>query len=1015
MKTNRIFQVCAVFLCLNIAYQNQTKASHAVGSDLTYTCLGGNNYEVSLAFYRDCSGANAPNSPTVTISSQTCGFTGANDIDVKLNLEPGYPVDVTPVCGAIQTDCVPGANGYRGVEKRVYKGLVTLPQSCTDWVFSYRICCRNPAITNIQNPGGQGMYVEATLDNLNAPCNSSSTFSNDPVPYACINKQFCFNQGSQDPDGDLLTYTLIDPKTDNAGGTVTYSPGFSAVSPVSLPPGSAFNIDPNTGDICFISNAIEVTVLAVLVEEWRGGIKIGSTIRDIQLNTIACNNDNPEPGDIFGNSAASGAFSEVVCAGSPVVFTIQGFDPDINDQLTMTWNNGIPAGNWNVVNQGTNNPTATFTWNPTAADISAVPYTFTVSIEDDACPIKGTFTRAYSVTVQGINVDAGLDENPAACGLTYARNAVAVGGTPPYLFEWSDGTVGAAINNMECGKYYVTVTDANGCEGIDSVSIKCPDIQIIAANITPESCYGDCDGEVQLAVNGGAAPYNYAWSNNVANGDLAVGLCAGSHWVTVTDQGGCSDSLESKIIAGDIVPNLFLTSDDSLCEGAASIPLGTNYPGGAWSGNGVNNAVNPSEFDPVVAGPGIHNVTYTLVMPNGICQTQQNMPIEVLDIDITPVVIEPLCNGGNDGIVNLTDNNNNITDFHFFNGVFATVQGNGQFGGLTAGNYTITGADIGSKFCPTNIPVVVTEPQALANVMAAADISCFGLCDGNIIANPAGGTPPYAYSWNTAQNSANLINLCAGNYSVTITDDNGCNLVDNGNIVEPADFNIQEVIVNANCDKYDGSITLNVGGAAGGFVYQWDNAAVTANLNNVDSGTYVVTITDANNCAKVHNVIVPANPGPSVNVVSSMTTCYGDCDGTATAVGNGGTTPGQYTYAWSNGQLVSVANGLCAGNYTVTVFDGNNCSFETNIAVSEPSQVRVAIDHYPDTTICIGGTASFTATAEGGSGQGFTYTWDNGWVGPGQHDDLPAVPTCYTVTAFDDNNCPSLPLTSCVD
>ncbi|MBK6838660.1 MAG: hypothetical protein IPG90_10610 [Bacteroidetes bacterium] len=172
------------------------QASHTMGADLTYQCLGGNTYQITLSFYRDCIGIAAPANPFVTINSGTCG----QSLGVTCYPRPGTGQEVTPACSTSVTTCNGGS--FTGIQEWVYDGIITLPMQCSDWIFSYSLCCRNAAITTITTPGSSTFYIYATLNNLIASCNSSPTFSNKPVPFICRGQQYCFNHGAYDTDGD---------------------------------------------------------------------------------------------------------------------------------------------------------------------------------------------------------------------------------------------------------------------------------------------------------------------------------------------------------------------------------------------------------------------------------------------------------------------------------------------------------------------------------------------------------------------------------------------------------------------------------------------------------------------------------------------------------------------------------------------------------------------------------------------------------------------------------------------
>lgn len=170
----KYFVAITLFIC---AFLPQVSfASHAVGADIGYTCLGNNQYRVRLTFYRDCAGINAPSSVSINARSASCGrnltFTAGRTSVTEL---------VTRCASQQNTTRCRGGNNP-GFEEHVYEGVITLPAQCTDWVFSYGICCRNSAITNLSSPGSRDLYVEARLNNTITPCDNSPFFR----PSRCL-------------------------------------------------------------------------------------------------------------------------------------------------------------------------------------------------------------------------------------------------------------------------------------------------------------------------------------------------------------------------------------------------------------------------------------------------------------------------------------------------------------------------------------------------------------------------------------------------------------------------------------------------------------------------------------------------------------------------------------------------------------------------------------------------------------------------------------------------------------
>ncbi|HLC83009.1 MAG TPA: SprB repeat-containing protein, partial [Bacteroidia bacterium] len=494
------------FILMFIQTSNEAFASHAQSADITYQCLGGNQYQISLSFYRDCAGVVAPATVSINLSSASCG----ENYNLTLNPIPGTGQDVSPICSAFNTECSGGT--YPGVQEFIYRGITTLPASCTDWVFSFTLCCRNASIGTILNPSAESIYVEATLDNLNFPCNNSPNFSNAPIPFVCSNQPYCFNNGSSDIDGDSLYFTLITPQT-SATTTVTYNPPYSAAQPLASSPAVTF--DNLTGDMCMTPTMIQVTVFAVLVQEYRNEILVGSVMRDIQMRTISCTNNNPYVAGINN----TGTYSLTSCAGIPINFTIDTYDIDSAQNVSIVWNGAIAGATF--TSSGGARPTGTFSWTPTAADISTASHCFTITVQDDNCPYNGSQTFAFCITVTGIVLNT--TASPANCNASNgSADVTIVTGTGPYTYQWlpSGGTT-SSENGLSSGTYTVNVTGANGCMSSATATVgvgEAPgNVNMTGTNV---SCFGGTNGAATANSSGGTPPYTFLWSNGATTSTI---------------------------------------------------------------------------------------------------------------------------------------------------------------------------------------------------------------------------------------------------------------------------------------------------------------------------------------------------------------------------------------------------------------------------------------------------------------------------------------------------------------
>ncbi|MFH1320560.1 MAG: PKD domain-containing protein [Bacteroidota bacterium] len=331
--------------------------------------------------------------------------------------------------------------------------------------------------------------------------------------------------------------------------------------------------------------------------------------------------------------------------------------------------------------------------------------------------------------------------------------------------------------------------------------------------------------------------------------------------------------------------------------------------------------------------------------------------------------------------------------------------------GLCANTYTVTVTD--ALGCVQTINVIINEPPPLALNFGNSDATCFGSCNGFASVIPSGGTIPYSYQWTPApgggQGTPNAFAMCAGTYTLVVTDNNACTAnIASFVINEPPDFTIATSSTAAHCGQPDGDATVTVGGATPGYVYQWNANAgnqTTPTATGLTPGMYYVTVTDNLSCDSLISVSVADTPGPVASAVSAQTTCNGDCDGTATGSAALGTTP--YTYQWNdpNNQTNSIATGLCAGTYSVTITDVYNCPDAIQVDVLEPTTVVVSPS---SDTICIGECTILDANPSGGNGGPYTCYWNDGTVN--QFDTVcPVSSSTYSVYAMDVNNCTSTP------
>lgn len=426
------------FAALMLFSFGKVNASHFMGGDITYVCIGPNQYSIVAKLFRDCNGITLPANISVNISSQNCGYNQSVQLS---NLNGATNSYIAPLCDPTQDACV-NNNGVYGVEQYFYRGIVTLPTclSGSDFIISWNTCCRNSAITTLANSGSNWLY--ATLNNTLAQCNSSPAFNFEPTVYLCLGQENHFNNGVTDIDGDDLVFSLTDC-LETATQSVSYNAGFSGLQPLTT---STLAIDSETGQIDLTPTALEVGVLCILVEEFRSGIKISETIRDLQFAVVDCgSNDLPEISGLNGtasNLGLTGSYSYTGCVGEEMEFTLASYDaqgvPTIaSQQITMDWGIGIAGASFIIDDTTSTLPSATFRWTPGPGDEGT--NFFTVKIQDDACIFNGISVFTYKIDVQasGLNYSSNVPNDIIICEYDSA-----VGIPNPYTIDINQGNFG---------------------------------------------------------------------------------------------------------------------------------------------------------------------------------------------------------------------------------------------------------------------------------------------------------------------------------------------------------------------------------------------------------------------------------------------------------------------------------------------------------------------------------------------------------------------------------------------
>ena len=321
--------------------------------------------------------------------------------------------------------------------------------------------------------------------------------------------------------------------------------------------------------------------------------------------------------------------------------------------------------------------------------------------------------------------------------------------------------------------------------------------------------------------------------------------------------------------------------------------------------------------------------------------------------------------------------------------------------GLCAGNYTCTITD--ANGCTQTRTFTITQPSALTATSASTGLTCNNQCNGTASVTASGGTGAYTYSWGpSGGTNATATALCAGGYTCTITDANGCTQTRTFTITQPPAITASATSTPATCSSSNGSATVTASGGTGTLTYSWaPSGGTNATATGLAAGTYTVSVTDANGCAQTATTAVTTSNGPAVTVQSQTNvSCNGGSTGSVTISVSGGTAP--YTYSWSpSGGTNASATGLSAGTYTCTITDNAGCIQTQTISITEPVAITASATSTPAS--CNSSDGSATVSASGGTGS-FAYSWAPSGGTSATASSLSAG--SYTCTVTDGNSCP---------
>lgn len=692
------------------------------------------------------------------------------------------------------------------------------------------------------------------------------------------------------------------------------------------------------------------------------GLRAGNWDFEVENNRTKAPDDNYNWGAAPATVNATIREPELPLIASVASKKYNGFDVSCTGSSDGEITGSATGGNGNYTYTWSHDPGIKTTM---ASGLKAGIYTFTAT-DYKGCTDSKSLTLveptklAASITSTGGKGAYGVscwDKNDGAL------QASASGGAPGYSYTWSTNATGNIISSLPVNSYTVTVKDANSCTAQSSITLTAPPKIDFAINeLKALTCPGDYTAvlEAKPVASTIIGTADYKWST----GEIIATIedkGADTYSVTVSDDQGCSTTKSKTLI-------------DPPANTVSISPL-SNYNGSYIKCNGDSNgslaAIVKDENNTTTTAQNYSWTNENSVISEGAAVSSINNLAEgqykvvityrnqckaeatyfLSDPEPVAVAVSTASNYNGQAIscYNMTDGKLHATATGG-TGTLSYSWSTGATGsllsGIGAGTYTSTVKDVNGCI-GTQVMTLQNPEPVLALIADVSDysgyrVSCYGSSDGAITAEGAGGTGVYTYSWSNGKTSAAISSLSAGNYTVTVSDNNGCKQAVDQEITSPSTLALSVASQkNISCfGGSDGNIQLKSTGGVGGYTFSRDNKVTwqSGNIfNSLSQGSYTIVLHDANGCEKSTSTTLTQPTKINISFKDVQPAFCSNPTGTATAVVTGGISG--YSYSWqdSKANVVDtdvVLSNVKSGIYTLLVTDNNACPMTNTVAIT---------------------------------------------------------------------------------
>jgi len=783
----------------------------------------------------------AASTTTPVAGPNTYTFTNSFNWDGTSNL-------LVNICAAVGTV---GSASTVAINSPGFNGYMAGTTSCSNSAMSLNASRPLTSFTHVVNCTGSRSAVTATIDTAGMPI--VYAFGNSPVCQGgdinLAGAHSCYNctptsYSWTGPNGFSSTDTL--PVITNApmaaGGTYTFSAdnngctSMPSTVAIAITPPPAVVISPANPSFCLGSNPITLNILPGTLPTYCAEnisfpcifSSIGGLITNVTFGAInrssTCDN----------NSTGYSIFT------SPNPILIPGNTYTLSISYTTGTGSEVIAAYIDFNHNGVLNDAGEIVLTPTTVASGSGTVTATVTIPQNcilgAAMLRCKITNSSTAVVPCVSTTVGEVEDYyvtlGSASYTWA---------PP---TGLNTTTGASVQASPSSTttYTVTATDNNtGCTATVTTTFTVISPMTLTFSNTNVTCNGLSNGSASVTVSGGASSYTYNWSNGASSTSASItnnlsNLAPGTYSVTVTS-GNCS-AFQSGIVvsqppAYSVSKSVTHVSCNAGSDGSITVSVSGNTP--PYSYSWTNGATTSS-----ITNLNANAYLLTITDSHGCSFTTSAQVTQPPSLGATATTTPVSCNGGSNGTASVSAS-----------GGTPPYNGTGTHAGLTAGTYTFIVTD--SRGCTTAASAItITEPSAVtASGSVVGNVSCPGGSNGSASVSASGGTAPYS-------GTGTFSGLTAGSYTYIVTDNNGCTGSTTVVITQPSAINISLGSNTPVCVGSPINLTSSASGGTGAFSYAWTGpnsySAIGANASiasatTLNTGSYLLTVTDANGCS----------------------------------------------------------------------------------------------------------------------------------------------------------------------